>query len=91
MGLRVRVKSREGAAAGMCGSCEHAQIMVDTVGFPAVFCHRPMNGLFIRRPLSECSEHEPKGRMTAHHAREIGWVLELGNKGEVGFAPPKKE
>lgn len=92
--LRLRVRVREGAARGLCGTCAHAHIFTDTRERQTVLCRYydgSLSAFRVRAPLQECSKYERLGEMDQYAAEQIGWVLEVKNGRVVGFQPPKKK
>ena len=92
--MRVRVRIKEGAARGVCGSCRLAWITRDSRERTEVRCTSTNANLVVNRVLVECSEHHARGTLDTWEMEKIAWVVDVDllRKGKPGFlAPPKKE
>lgn len=48
----------------LCQSCSQSQVIEDDREHVTVYCHFGMQPLVVSQPVTACSEHEPKGRMS---------------------------
>lgn len=89
--MKLQVHIREGVARGLCGSCEHARIMVNDIGQQQVLCEENYPWVEVLRPLVSCTDHQAKGTLSKHEMEKIAWTVEKKGSLFVGFAPPKKD
>lgn len=88
--MKLQMRVREGVARGLCGSCEHARVMVDDLGQQTVMCEENHPWITITRALVSCTDHQPRGTISKYEMEKIAWTIERDGNRFIGFAPPKK-
>jgi hypothetical protein len=87
--MKVNIRFRDGVAAGLCGGCEHASIMINTRGQELVKCHFHHPSIRMTAPIVSCSDFQAKGTLDRWDMEKIAWTVETKQGKVVGFKPPK--
>lgn len=87
MRINVRV-----VAGGLCQSCSESHIVTFGDGRRLVRCGALYQApIIVYGDVYECSLYDQKGQVSRSDMEKIGWILEVGRRGEpIGFRPPKK-